>query len=871
MKSKKLEDATMKALQCKLEEVYVKEYLSSFTELYSSSWGPAIEVLDKIAENDLEDELMNWLEDLGTEDTPIDRTELNDYIAFQSEDIYDALGLDENGDPLDESKKIETKGSDKTYTCIEDRQGGDFAVGYTMTAEEWGETAYSWAYGDDWSDPEEPLLKNFDTEQECIDFIQDMWELTIVPSDDPQAKEFLGKKQEARSHKEDNERVAPRFITTKNGNKKRARNMVDVTNPKVGNKSYHNEKGNQYWGTTEDEYASKRNKTGQKNDNGTEQYLADYDDMQNPVKKFQYLKGQAKSRSDDAEQLKKIGSRVRAQWKKDYYNQGIKSAQAQADRQNAEATDIVNQERERIANKQKNTESKNTSKLSVKITLDENKTEGLKGNTIPRNWKKITYKSKIDTNLYKAGDTLEVERDEWDRPIVKNTSTGEAGRLNWDIIRNPELAEIINIEKKTEARNPENDEINTKIRKSLNGSTKYKDDLKKAGLEVSQNEKGKVTAINDMDKEDLKNSHPDTDYYNYLTKQKVQPEVTDTGAFSPTNPFRNSDNFENTISKEDRTVYKSDNNGVSRAIPKKYKTGRKNFGYNPDEFPRKSYNGVASYEPLEDKELKDFKYAKSTTSDGGWKKQDLNRAKAEYDRAKAEYDKDANKVNSIRDRIAKSKANRKAETRSHKEDRKITEATTDVNEVVDEYKEAYHKDLDLKTVPCVIARDKMLSGWGGAEGKNHYQVVLCADSTEAHNIANNMQAAKREQLANVRVSFGVKLPSRASVAYCVGRNASAWNMGDNWYERYDTEKKTESKEQTNTNIADTFRNYNAFKNNFGDIIIIKSKYNKEYYFYKTEEDFKNDNYFNHTPSKDYVEGWLYGAVQANNSVVRSIK
>ena len=206
------------------------------------------------------------------------------------------------------------------------------------------------------------------------------------------------------------------------------------------------------------------------------------------------------------------------------------------------------------------------------------------------------------------------------------------------------------------------------------------------------------------------------------------------------------------------------------------------------------------------------------------------------------------------------------------EGKKVTEATTDVNEVVNEYKEAYHKDLDLKTVPCVIARDKMLSGWGRAEGRNHYQVVLCADSTEAHNIANNMQAqAKREQLANVRVSFGVKLPNRASVAYCVGRNASAWNMGDNWYERYDTEKKTESKEQTNTNIADTFRNYNAFKNNFGDIIIIKSKYNKEYYFYKTEEDFKNDNYFNHTPSKDYVEGWLYGAVQANNSVVRSIK
>lgn len=106
-----------------------------------------------------------------------------------------------------QGKLEEVKSTGKLFTCIEDRQGGDFAVGKTMTAEEWGEEAYSWAYGDDWTDPEEPLLKNFNTEQECINFIQDMWELTIVPSDSPEAKGFLG---EARSHKEDNEKVAPR-------------------------------------------------------------------------------------------------------------------------------------------------------------------------------------------------------------------------------------------------------------------------------------------------------------------------------------------------------------------------------------------------------------------------------------------------------------------------------------------------------------------------------------------------------------------------------------------------------------------------------------------------------------------------------------
>lgn len=427
MKLDKLTEATMRALRGKLDEVYIKQYVETFDELYDSSWGPAIEVLDKIAENDLEDALMDWLEDLGTEDAPIDRTDLNDYIIFQSEDIYDALGLDENGDPLNE-----------------------------------------------------------------------------------------GKKQEARSHKEDNEKVAPR-------------------------------------------------------------------------NKEQSFNGGPNKLSNKASGLA-VGDEEKA-------NTGVSKA-------------LVGPE---------------------------------KGDIVGRDIKRNRVRS--------AEQAL---------------NRKNAGQLDFA------------------------------------GTTDMQD------YEVSPNQKSR------------------------------------------------------------------------------------------------------------------------------------------------EY--------------------RKAHGKITRENKKVTEATTDVNEVVDEYKKAYHKDLDLKTVPCVIARDKMLSGWGGAEGRNHYQVVLCADSTEARNIASNMQAeAKREQLANVRVSFGVKLPSRASVAYCVGRNASAWNMGDNWYERYDTEKKTEDKEQTNTNIADTFRNYNAFKNNFGDIIIIKSKYNKEYYFYRTEEDFKNDNYFNHTPSKDYVEGWLYGAVQANNSVVRSIK
>ena len=123
--------------------------------------------------------------------------------------------------------------------------------------------------------------------------------------------------------------------------------------------------------------------------------------------------------------------------------------------------------------------------------------------------------------------------------------------------------------------------------------------------------------------------------------------------------------------------------------------------------------------------------------------------------------------------------------------RALTEATTDVNEIAEEYKKAYHIDLDWNRVPCVIARDKFLSGWGGAEGKTHYQVVLCGDSTEAANIESNMKSLGREEgLANIRRDFGVHLSPRVSKAYVVGRYASAWNnLSDSWYEnRFDSGK-----------------------------------------------------------------------------------
>ena len=93
----KLEEATIMALQGKLlenklDEVYTKTEITTFSELYDSSWGQAREVLQEIADADKEEELMSYLEEFGTEDNPIGRTELNDILAYDWKSVYDAIG-----------------------------------------------------------------------------------------------------------------------------------------------------------------------------------------------------------------------------------------------------------------------------------------------------------------------------------------------------------------------------------------------------------------------------------------------------------------------------------------------------------------------------------------------------------------------------------------------------------------------------------------------------------------------------------------------------------------------------------------------------------------------------------------------------------
>ena len=59
-------------------------------------------------------------------------------------------------------------------------------------------------------------------------------------------------------------------------------------------------------------------------------------------------------------------------------------------------------------------------------------------------------------------------------------------------------------------------------------------------------------------------------------------------------------------------------------------------------------------------------------------------------------------------------------------------------------------------------------------------------------------------------------------------------------------------------------NLNAFSANFGDPYIIKADYGTGYYVFMTEEDYKHGSYIQYCYNIDYLNGWLYGAVQAAN-------
>lgn len=62
-----------------------------FDDIRKSAWGQAVAVLDEIEKEGMQEELMTYLEDIFNEG--VDRTELNDLLAYDWEWVYSQIGM----------------------------------------------------------------------------------------------------------------------------------------------------------------------------------------------------------------------------------------------------------------------------------------------------------------------------------------------------------------------------------------------------------------------------------------------------------------------------------------------------------------------------------------------------------------------------------------------------------------------------------------------------------------------------------------------------------------------------------------------------------------------------------------------------------
>lgn len=72
-----------------------------FTDLQSNCWSGAVETLETIYNADKESELMNLLYDVFGEENPT-LTEVNDFLWFDDEYIFETLGINPDDDDDDE-------------------------------------------------------------------------------------------------------------------------------------------------------------------------------------------------------------------------------------------------------------------------------------------------------------------------------------------------------------------------------------------------------------------------------------------------------------------------------------------------------------------------------------------------------------------------------------------------------------------------------------------------------------------------------------------------------------------------------------------------------------------------------------------------
>ena len=81
----------------------IRKEINGFYEIEEMCWSGAVDTLNDIIETNKEDEFMNFLEMIfmDREELPTD-SEINDFIWFERDYIYENIGLTENGNLLED-------------------------------------------------------------------------------------------------------------------------------------------------------------------------------------------------------------------------------------------------------------------------------------------------------------------------------------------------------------------------------------------------------------------------------------------------------------------------------------------------------------------------------------------------------------------------------------------------------------------------------------------------------------------------------------------------------------------------------------------------------------------------------------------------
>lgn len=94
--------------------MYIKQDMD-FNDLINNCWSGAINTLKTIEEHDKEDELMAHLEEQWFDEVPT-MTEINDYLWFEDEFIFEALGIFETEEEEEEDVWEENEIDFSQYT-----------------------------------------------------------------------------------------------------------------------------------------------------------------------------------------------------------------------------------------------------------------------------------------------------------------------------------------------------------------------------------------------------------------------------------------------------------------------------------------------------------------------------------------------------------------------------------------------------------------------------------------------------------------------------------------------------------------------------------------------------------------------------------